>query len=95
VRQAAKKLWGAAALSIKAYAYWRENRRLSSHRELWEYKRRVAREIGNWVFDSWALANEIHTCFYEGWCEHVDVEEALKRIEKLVKEIALKIREAT
>jgi hypothetical protein len=31
-------------------------------------------------------------CFYEGWCEHEDVEEALKRIEKLVREIALRIK---
>ncbi len=93
VRQAAEKLWGAAALSIKAYAYWRENRRLSSHRELWEYKRRVAKEIGNWVFDSWASANEMHICFYEGWCECVDVEEASKRIERLVREIASRIKE--
>jgi len=28
----------------------------------------------------------MHICFYEGWCTAEDVEEALKRIEKLVKE---------
>lgn len=39
VRQAAEKLWGAAALAVKAYAAWREGRRLASHVELWEFKR--------------------------------------------------------
>ena len=33
-RQAAKKLWGAAALTVKAYAYLKEGRRLASHGEL-------------------------------------------------------------
>jgi HEPN domain-containing protein len=30
-RQAAEKIWGAAALAVKAYAGWRKGRRLSSH----------------------------------------------------------------
>ena len=41
VRQAAEKAWGATALAVKAYAYWKEQRRLSSHEELWEYARRI------------------------------------------------------
>ncbi len=32
--QAAEKLWSTAALAVKAYASWREGRRLSSHGEL-------------------------------------------------------------
>ena len=36
VRQAAEKVWGSAALAVKAYAYWKEGKRLSSHGELWE-----------------------------------------------------------
>ncbi len=39
VRQATEKVWGAAALAVKAYAKWREGRRLVSHGELWEYRR--------------------------------------------------------
>ena len=38
--QAAEKLLGAAALAVKAYAYWRESRRLVSHRGLWGSRRR-------------------------------------------------------
>jgi len=41
-------VWGAAALAVKAYALWREGRRLAGHRELWEYKSIVADEVGGW-----------------------------------------------
>ncbi len=87
VRQAAEKLWGAAALAVKAYASWRDGRRLSSHGELWEYKRIMARELGGWVSDAWYAAQSMHICFYEGWCSREDVEEALARIERLVREV--------
>jgi HEPN domain-containing protein len=92
VRQAAEKLWGAAALAVKAYAAWKDGRRLSSHGELWEYMRKMIGEIGRWVRDAWAYANMMHTCFYEGWCSREDAEEAEKRIGRLVEEVAERIR---
>ena len=87
VRQAAEKLWGAAALAVKAYAWAREERRLTSHGELWEYARSLRRELGGWVYDAWMAANSMHVCFYEGWCSSEDVEEALKRIKRLVEAV--------
>ncbi len=95
VRQAAEKLWGAAALAVKAYAFWREGKRLTSHGELWEYKRRLEDEFGEWVHDSWMSATGMHVCFYEGWCKEKDVTTARKRIEKLVKEVASLLRGGT
>ncbi|MEB3806438.1 MAG: PaREP1 family protein [Desulfurococcales archaeon] len=92
VRQAAEKLWGAAALAVKAYAYWREGKRLASHGELWEWKRRLEEELGEWVSDSWYAASAMHTCFYEGWCTGKDIATAWKRIVKLVKEVASLIK---
>ena len=92
VRQAAEKVWGAAALAVKAYAEWREGRRLVSHGELWEYKRKMESELGGWVFDAWSAAQSMHVCFYEGWCSRGDVEEALKRVRKLVSEVERRIR---
>ena len=91
VRQAAEKLWGAAALAVKAYAAWREGRRLASHGELWEFKRVMERELGAWVRDSWANAVEMHICFYEAWCSGEDVEGALVRVKKLVEEVKGKV----
>ena len=91
VRQAAEKLWGATALAVKAYAYWRDGRRLSSHGELWEYKRRLEEELGEWVHDAWNAGIAMHTCFYEGWCAEKDVRTACKRVEKLVRKTESKI----
>ena len=92
VRQAAEKVWGAAALTVKAYAEWREGKRLASHGELWEYMRRMVKELGLWVREVWMYANGMHTCFYEGWCDKEDVEEALKRVKKLVVEVERKVK---
>jgi len=86
-RQAAEKAWGAAALAVKAYAEWREGRSLSSHGELWEYRRRLEEELGDWVYDSWMSAAGMHTCFYEGWCNAHDVSKSLERIKRLVDEV--------
>ena len=94
VRQAAEKLWGTAALAVKAYAYLREGKRLTSHGELWEYKRRLEDELGEWVHDSWASATEMHVCFYEGWCNEKDIAAAQKRVEKIVKEVVSLIRKS-
>ncbi len=91
-RQAAEKAWGAAALVVKAYAEWKEGRRLSSHGELWEYKRVLEKELGEWVHDAWNAGQSMHVCFYEGWCAREDVEKAVKRIERLVKAVKEKIR---
>ena len=91
VRQAAEKAWGAAALAVKAYAMWREGRRLASHGEFWRYTEVLVKELGEWVSDSWAQAAAMHVCFYEGWCTPRHVEEALKRIERLVGGVAAEV----
>lgn len=88
VRQAAEKLWGAAALAVKAYAYWKEGKRLTSHGELWEFKRKLEEELGEWVHDAWMNAISMHICFYEGWCAEKDISMAYKRVERLVREVA-------
>jgi len=92
VGQAAEKVWSAAALAVKAYAEWRERRRLTSHGELWEYMRKMVKELGLWVREVWMYANGMHTCLYEGWCDKEDVEEALKRVKKLVVEVESKVK---
>ncbi len=92
VRQAAEKAWGAVALAIKAYAWWREGRRLTSHGELWRYIDNMAKEIGDWVRDAFYAGHAMHTCFYEAWCTGESVKASLSRVEKLVKEIASRIK---
>jgi len=87
IRQAAEKIWGSAALAVKAYADFSEGRRLRSHGELWEYTKTLMKILGDWAYDSWMAANGMHICFYEGWCTAEHVEEALKRVKRLVEEI--------
>ncbi len=87
IRQAAEKLWSAAALTIKACAEYREGRRLGSHKELWEYMGIMVSDFGPWIREAWMFANAMHTCFYEGWCAKEDVVDALKKIRKLVAKI--------
>ena len=94
IRQSAERVWGSAALAVKAYAEYREGRRLASHRELWLYKDRVAQELGRWVKNAWNAANSMHTCFYEGWCTREDVEEAVEQVEKLIEEIGTRVKGA-
>lgn len=93
VRQAAEKTWGAAALAVKAYAMWKDGRRLTSHGELWDYESLIEGELGEWVYDAWMAANGMHTCFYEGWCKESHVETAIKHVEGLVKTVAQRLRE--
>ena len=94
IRQAAEKVWSAAALAVKAYALWREGRRLSSHGELWEYKDRLAGELGDWVTGVFREASNLHTCFYEDWCTRRDVEEVLDAVRRLVDEVVNAVRGA-
>jgi len=44
--------------------------------------------LGDWVYDSWMAANDMHKRFYEGWCSAEHVEEALKRVKRLVEEVS-------
>ncbi len=94
IRQAAEKVWGAGALAVKAYAYWKEGKRLTSHRELWLYKDKLVDELGEWISDVWAHANSMHTCFYEAWCTRRDVEIALRQVGKLVEEIDARVKKS-
>jgi len=87
IRQAAEKVWGAVALIVKVYALLKDSKRISSHGELWEYKRRLETELGKWAGDAWARAVEMHVCFYEGWCNKEDVEKAVEAVSKLVNKV--------
>ncbi|WP_333638641.1 PaREP1 family protein [Pyrobaculum aerophilum] len=91
LRQASEKAWGAAALAVKAYAYWRDGVRLSSHGELWRYASKIAGELGDWVHDSWNAANAMHVNFYEGWATREQVASALKKVSRLVEELTRRV----
>jgi HEPN domain-containing protein len=87
VRLATEKVWGAAALAIKAYASRREGKVLTDHGEMWEFMRLIVGEIGSWIREAWMYATSMHVCFYEGWCGREDVEESIERVRKLVEAV--------
>jgi HEPN domain-containing protein len=93
LRQASEKIWGAAALAVKAHAYARERRRLASHAELWQHKSRIAEELGDWVDDAWNAANAMHVNFYEGWADARSVERALGWVVRFVEAVQRAIGE--
>ncbi|RLF22233.1 MAG: hypothetical protein DRN15_09635 [Thermoprotei archaeon] len=92
LRQASEKIWGACALAIKAYAFWRDGEFITSHGELWRYKNKVIEELGEWVRDVWMYANAMHVNFYEGVADRSDVEKALELVSKLVEAVRGKVR---
>ncbi len=88
LKQASEKIWGAAALAVKALAYEREGERLSSHGELWGYIDKLVRETGDEELgDLWRTATAMHTNFYEGWAPKGEVERSLKRIERFIQKL--------
>ena len=88
LKQASEKIWGSAALAVKAVAYAREGRRLTSHRELWEYVNKLIKETGDEKLGSlWRTALSMHINFYEGWAPKEEVERALKNIANLLEKL--------
>jgi len=89
LRQASEKIWGAAALAVKAVALAREGRRLASHGELWRFVGELARREGDPdIRRFWHAATSMHVNFYEGLVRGAleDVRELLARLELLTKE---------
>ncbi len=88
LRQASEKIWGAAALAVKAVAYKREGRRITSHGELWEYVSKLKEELGDEELGRlWRTAMSMHVNFYEGWAPRGEVESALKDLKEFLEKL--------
>jgi hypothetical protein len=79
------------ALAIKAHALRRRGRRIENYAELWAYKNEVAGELDDWVRAVFRQADSLHKNFYESLATRVDVEDALREVEKLVKAMEEKL----
>ena len=88
LRQASEKIWGAAALAVKALAHEREGRRLTSHGELWGYVSDLASETGDEELGRlWRSATSMHVNFYEGWAPGNEVRRALEDVKTLISKL--------
>ncbi|MCE4624908.1 MAG: PaREP1 family protein [Desulfurococcales archaeon] len=87
IREAAKWLWVAASLSIRAFSEWKEGRRLHTHGDLWNYAGRLVVELGEWAHESWTMAEAMHVCYYTSLCPSGNLGEVARRVARLVEEI--------
>ncbi|MCY3567780.1 MAG: PaREP1 family protein [Chloroflexi bacterium] len=87
LEQASEKGWGAAAQSLKAIAAergWKHGQ----HRQLYTITRRLADEEGSDELRGlFRYATDLHTNFYEGQMDPVEIEFSLGKVENLVRHI--------
>jgi hypothetical protein len=85
--QASEKLWGSAALMVKAVAASR-GVPISSHGELFSYVRRLGEEEGNPELRRlFSVASTLHQNFYENWLSGEVVREYAEDVKQLVGEL--------
>ena len=87
LEQASEKGWGAAAQSLKAVAAergWQHGQ----HRQLYTVTRQLAEEEGSDELRGlFRYATDLHTNFYEGQMEPVEVEFSLGKVSELVERV--------
>ena len=85
LRQASEKIWGSAALAVKAVAQMLDGARLTSHGELWAYVDELSARLDKpELMRLWQMANSMHVNFYEGWATRRHVEEALRGLREFL-----------
>ena len=83
--QASEKAWGAATQMLKAVAYAKEGRRLTSHSELWEYASKISKEVEEpELARLWRTAVSLHVNFYENWAPGEDVIQAINEVKVFI-----------
>ena len=90
--QASEKLWGSAALMVKAVAASR-GVLVSSYGELFSYVRRLGEELGNPELRRlFSVASTLHQNFYENWLSGDVVREYAEDVKQLVGELKKLVR---
>ncbi len=95
--KASEFLWGGMTQAVKAVAATK-GITLKSHRDLWDYTEKLAKELqDNTIFSSFLNANSLHSNFYECALELKDViragDEVRVAINKLLRLIPKAIEE--
>ena len=84
--QASEKLWGAAALMVKAVAASR-GVSISSHGELFSFVRRLGEERNPELRRLFSVASTLHQNFCEGWLREDVIKEYSEDVKQLVAEL--------
>ena len=88
--QASNKAWGLVAETVKAISA-HHGRIIHSHRALWQVVRELAQLVGDagdvetrrWINNSFAVARNLHSNFYEGRASENEVLDGLMLCEEL------------
>ena len=87
LRQASEKGWGAAAQAVKAVAVergWEHSR----HRQLRLAVTKLSEETDSLEIGRWfALAEALHSNFYEGWLDGATLKDYLDNVSMLVRQL--------
>jgi hypothetical protein len=82
--QASEKLWGAAALMVKAVAA-SQGILISSHGELFSFVRKLGEEKKNPELRRlFSVASTLHQNFYEGWLQEDVIKEYSEDVKQLI-----------
>ena len=90
VPQASNKAWGLVAETVKAISA-HHSRIIHSHRALWQVVRELGQLVGDagdmetrcWINNSFAVARNLHSNFYEGRASENEVLDGLMLYEEL------------
>lgn len=63
--QACEKIWGFASIVVKIIAFKKFKQILKKHKQLWSFVNYLSKEVGDEILKWFAVANELHTNFYE------------------------------
>ncbi len=84
IMEASEKFWNAVVQAIKALAIT-ENIELKTHRELWDYVKKLARKLNDVEIEKlFADANYLHINFYEGYLSPTLTENYITSAKKLI-----------
>ena len=81
--QASEKLWGAATQAVLSILTT-EGRRSKTHRDLKEAVYRLSADMGEDVYDGFAIAEKFHANFYNGFMEDYQIESDKGRVHNFV-----------
>ena len=84
IRRAAENAWRAAVLAVKAYAAWKEGNMLRSYGNVWDYARKLAKELGESFYNAWMHAVSAYACSRELWCTPEQLEDTLNNLYRLI-----------
>jgi len=86
--KAGEFLWGSVATALKALAFAKKGKIITSHAEFWDLARELARETRDQsIYDNFREANSLHSNFYDSRLSSEDIRTVSSKIVNLVRKL--------